>query len=109
MNDNNLTPQIDELLWAAAESKDPMLRQQFEERYPHLRAQLATRIAMVDVLRSSKPAGVMAPGFRSPAPAFTRLWLVPAGAILLAALAFGAYELTSHLAVTQSAGAPERV
>ncbi len=109
MNDNNLTPQIDELLWAAAESKDPSLRQQFEERYPHLRAQLATRIAMVDVLRRSKPVGVMAPGFRSPSPAFARLWLVPAGAILLAALAFGAYELTSYLAVTQSPIAPDTV
>jgi hypothetical protein len=85
--------EIDELLWVAAESHDPRARAEFERRYPQYRALLATRIAMVEVMRSSRPQATIPPTFRPPLAMPSRLWLVPATAVLLAALAFGAYRL----------------
>lgn len=106
MTHKEITPDLDEILWAAAESKDPQVQAEFEARYPHLRAQLATRKAMVDVLRDNRPKPHYVPAFRPlpmKTPAFRKLWLVPAAAILLGALAFGAYQVTTLLVTPRRA------
>lgn len=104
MKNTQLPTEIDELLWAAAESGDPALQADFEVRYPHLRGQLATRKAMVDVLRRSRPEAPVAPPLLSAPARPIRLWLAPAMAALLAALAFGAYFTTRALLPKENRG-----
>lgn len=55
MSDKRFDSDTDELIWAAAESDDPGVQSEFERRYPHLRAELATRKTMIKVLRQSRP------------------------------------------------------
>jgi len=90
--------EIDELLWAAAESGDASVESEFAERYPHLRTHLATRKAMIDVLRNAKPTSIAARSFRPPHTVSVRWWLAPAAAAVLASLAFGAYQVTKAMA-----------
>jgi hypothetical protein len=92
MSNERIDKDIDELLWAVAESNDVAQEAEFANRYPHLRGQLATRKAIVEVLRNSKPQGVPFVAFRPPTPVPTRRWwLVPATAVGLAAVAMGSY------------------
>lgn len=98
MSKSTVPPAIDEMIWAAAESDSPDLKADFERRYPEYRAELATRIAMVDVLRKSRPVGSTLP-FRAPNPElegnpWRRAIWVPAAAAGLAALAFAAFKIT---------------
>lgn len=89
---------IEELMWAVAESGDPRAEADFIARYPQMRPQLATRKAMHEVLRNAKPETVAPPPFReSYRPAARARWLVPAAAILLFGVAFGAYSVTRML------------
>jgi hypothetical protein len=89
---------IEELMWAVAESDDPRAEADFIARYPQMRAQLATRKAMHEVLRNAKPDPSVPPPFREPRPVAPRTrWLVPAAAILLFGVAFGAYSVTRML------------
>jgi hypothetical protein len=52
---SNITPDLDRLLWQIAESKDPHAVSRFEAANPHLQGELASRMALVDGLRSMKP------------------------------------------------------
>ena len=102
MSKQQIPPAIDEMLWAAAESDAPGLKSDFERRYPEFRAELATRIAMVDVLKKSRPVGSVAP-FRIPIESprtnpWRRMIWVPAAATVLAALAFAAFKITEATA-----------
>jgi hypothetical protein len=95
-----IDPEIDELIWAAADSDDPEVRADFERRFPDHRAELSTRRVMVEVFRQSKPDAPNDPRlhFSPPtqsAPAWRRrLVLVPVACLALAALAFGAFQVT---------------
>ncbi|GEM_PF-3367416 len=95
----------DELLWAAAESPDDSVREQFAKRYPHLRAELATRRTMVQVLRQSKPnanlnlAERYLPSARNERRAFPRLAWIGAGSVLLVGLAFGSFAVVRYFGV----------
>lgn len=106
-----LPQELEDLLWTVAESDDPRVRSEFELRYPHLRGELATRTAMLDVLRHAKPKsgseGSKLRPFETPKSARPRsLWLAPALAVLLAALGFGAFSLTKLL-ISSSAPPPK--
>ncbi len=97
-----LDPETEELLWAAAESDDPAVVDEFERRFPDLRPELATRRVMVEVLRKSKPdAAAGAKETFKPTPTARavfaqRVVWVPAMAVALAVLAFGAYQATLY-------------
>lgn len=118
-----LDPELDALIWQTAESDDAEVIAQFELRYPHLRAQLATRRAMIEVIRKSRPTDVTPTRF-TPSDVrscvdWRRLALVPLAGLLLAGLGFGAYKITEALSkeakspvVSQpevSSGEPSRV
>ncbi|MCW5946952.1 MAG: hypothetical protein KIT74_07960 [Fimbriimonadales bacterium] len=97
-----LDPETEDLLWAAAESDDPAVVEEFERRFPDLRPELATRRVMVDVLRKSRPdaRGSVRANFE-PSPKQKevlgkRVVLIPAMAALLGVLAFGAYQATLY-------------
>lgn len=89
-----LHPETEEILWAAAESDDASVVEEFERRFPHLRAELATRRVMVEVLKKSRPreASLHAKFRPSPRAAARRIVWVPAVAVLLAALSFAGYR-----------------
>ncbi len=98
MSRKPIPQEIDELIWAAAESNSDHLRQDFERRYPEYRPELATRIAMVEVLKKSKPTSEALPfvhpaEVQKPSP-MRRLVLIPIAAVSLAFLAFAAYKVT---------------
>lgn len=96
-----LDPETEDLLWAAAENDRQSVRDEFEKRFPHLRAELATRRVMVEVLRKSKPHGGSVRQHFMPTAstraASRRLVWVPAVAVLLAALAFGGYIAARYI------------
>lgn len=92
---DKLNEQIDGLIWQVAESGDDAARADFELRYPEHRAALATRVAMVDVLRAAKPVSPIPTRFvpaRKPA---SRRWLVlaPLAAGLLIGVALAAFQI----------------
>ncbi|MGI8924138.1 MAG: hypothetical protein ACR2HJ_08905 [Fimbriimonadales bacterium] len=91
-----MSSHLEELLWATAESRDAQMEAEFLQRYPHLATQLATHQAAVDALRGSRPVSVAHRPFEAPVvrqSAF-RAWVVPAAFAALAAIAFGAYQVT---------------
>ncbi|MCH8275439.1 MAG: hypothetical protein IH851_11690 [Armatimonadetes bacterium] len=103
MKRDRLTPELDELLWAAAETDDPEVWADFERRYPKMRASLATRRAMIEAFRKARPRAVEAlrdrynPPQRAPVSPWRRLAVVPLAGLLLVGLAFGAYVITERL------------
>jgi hypothetical protein len=107
-----LDPETEDLLWAAAESDDPAVVEDFERRFPDLRAELATRRVMVDVLRKSRPdtkGSVRAhfePSPKQRAGLGNRVVLIPAMAALLGVLAFGAYQATLYFTRGKDEAAP---
>lgn len=99
-----ISQQIDELVWKVAESDDSALEADLVQRYPHLRAELATRKAMVDVFRSARPVPPIATRFVPTRVAVRpRYWLVPLAAGLLMGLAFASYQVVKF-----SQSAPKR-
>ncbi|MDQ2986296.1 MAG: hypothetical protein M3R13_06180 [Armatimonadota bacterium] len=89
-----ISQQIDELVWKVAEAGDSALEADLVQRYPHLRAELATRKAMVDVFRSARPVSPIATRFvPTRAAVRPRYWLVPLAAGLLMGLAFASYQV----------------
>ncbi|MCH8979010.1 MAG: hypothetical protein IH945_07175, partial [Armatimonadetes bacterium] len=54
-----LPREIDELMWDVAERDDNDTLDQFVERYPEFRSELAKRLQMVRGLRSSRPTRPM--------------------------------------------------
>lgn len=101
-HERRIPPELDELLWVAAESDNPEVREEFARRYPDLRAALATRHAMVEALRKSKPEALeFKISFRRPTRKQTaqglRLIAIPATLVLLFALGFAAYFVTISL------------
>lgn len=100
MKSNRFDAETDDLIWSVAESNDPKVREEFELRYPHLRAELATRKTMIAVLKQSRPDAPQALRAKFYPPAKTKSAFVlprPAlvGAVLVGvfALAFGSYQV----------------
>ncbi|HWP31612.1 MAG TPA: hypothetical protein VNK96_07820 [Fimbriimonadales bacterium] len=102
-HERRIPPELDELLWVAAESDNPETREEFARRYPDLRATLATRRAMVEALRRSKPEALkeLKLSFQRPVQKrLLRTWrliAIPAALVLLFALGFAAYFVTNNL------------
>lgn len=89
---NKIPAEIDNLMWAAAESGDPRAVDEFGQRYPAYRSELVKRVAMVRSLRTARP-WVDAPPFRPSAHVQhrqpRRSWaLVAAGGLAFATVAF---------------------
>jgi hypothetical protein len=94
-----LSPEVDRLMWLAAESEDPAAIEDFAERFPGLRNELAKRIEMVRRMRASgreAHAGAAVPPFRAPRrmgrQTLALRWSM--AALALTALAFGSFHVT---------------
>lgn len=83
---SHVPPEIDALLWQAAESRDPRVVEEFGERYPAFRGELVQRLQMVRELRSARP-DKPAPNFRPGARPARRTLSWPAFAAAGVALA----------------------
>lgn len=96
-----IAPDVDQLMWVLAEQKDRKAVEEFEERFPELRLELAKRVALVNNLRGAGRAlHPEAPRFRAPQSAPPR-WNRPLAAVFLAAclsaLALGTFYATRAL------------
>lgn len=112
-----IAPDVEQLMWIAAESGDPNAIEDFGARFPHLRYELSKRIDMVRKLKQSGkmaiPSGSI-PRFTPPHRIGARLgprfrWSV--AALALSALAFGSFFGTKYLASKEEApplGAPRQ-
>lgn len=104
-----LPAELDSLMWSVAESGDRSAIDQFGERYPHLRAELGKRLAMVRQLRGAKPETTgfsSVPRFenRQPAPSptpFGRPAMV-AAAFVLVVIASAAFVITKNLSSSKA-------
>jgi len=102
-HEQKIPPDLDELLWIAAESDNQEIQEDFARRYPHLRAALATRRAIVEVLRNSKPQALqeLKLAFRKPSQKRIaqpwRLIAIPVAFVLLFVLGVAAYFATITL------------
>lgn len=63
-----IPPEIDRILWATAESRDPRAYEEFAERYPTYRNELVERVALIRGLRAARPAREAPPLRLTPAP-----------------------------------------
>ncbi len=89
-----IPPEIDSLMWAVAESRDPNAADNFVSRHPQYKSELGQRIATVRALKGSKPpAPLYSRRFRPsqpPVPVFARFrWA--AASVALAGVAVAAY------------------
>ncbi len=102
-----IAPDIDRLMWTIAETRDMKAAEEFDERFPDLKFELAKRMTLVRSLKTAKKSG------SSTIPAFTpkaRLTPTPrsmatyaVAGVALVALAFGSYAATAnYLAHRQS-------
>lgn len=93
---------VDLLMWDLAERNDPRAVEEFVQRYPHYRAELHKRIAMVSGLKGAKVHRPEAPGIprftpKPPPPQAAALrWAPVAGSLLLGVLAYASYLITSR-------------
>lgn len=100
---SRIPPEIDDLLWAVAESSNYETADEFVKRYPQYAGELARRRSMVTGLRRRKPAqhvqSSSVPRFkpRSRPAALPRWAAVTVAALSLGAVAVGAYTVTSFL------------
>ncbi|MBS1717949.1 MAG: hypothetical protein JSS72_09495 [Armatimonadetes bacterium] len=82
---SRIPPEMDALLWAAAESRDPQALDQFLERHPQYKAELTERMETVRRMRSAKPGASVIPSFAlRPVPA-TPAWTYVAPMAVVAA------------------------
>lgn len=96
---NRIPPELDQLMWALAESPEPDALSEFEKRYPTHRAELGKRIAMVRGLKGARVTPTATP----PLPRFETLDPTPTpriptyayalGVLLLAAIGVGAFAV----------------
>jgi hypothetical protein len=99
-----LPPEIDEMLWVVAESRDDATVQEFERRYPQYRAELYKRRAMLEALRKARPTETP-PRRSTPLPrervlhraSPLRLWWAPLMGLFLAGVAIASYWITREL------------
>lgn len=97
--------EIDELMWTLAESDDDAAIEEFGERYPNFRSELAQRMQMVRGLRGSRPKAEpvkhKAKRFTPTAPenkvSVPSRWTMTAAAVfVLASLCFATYAVTNY-------------
>lgn len=97
-----IAPEIEQLMWLAAESGDPNAIADFERKFPNLRYELSKRIDIVRSLKQSKKLGKREGSIPQFMPRThqsiggNRLRLSIA-AVGLCALAFGSYVVTKEL------------
>jgi hypothetical protein len=98
MKANEIPETIREMLWVAAESGDPGVVAEFEQRYPQYRVELARVRAMVEAMRVARPVAVRQRRFELPARAasgFPSRLALAAGIVLGLALAgYAAFRVT---------------
>lgn len=56
-----MTPEIDRLIWAVAESNSDNAKQEFIQRYPEFEAELQKRLGLVRGLKANRPTPASAP------------------------------------------------
>jgi len=106
-----VAPDVERLMWLVAEQRDPKAISDFEARFPDLKAELAKHLAMVNGLkkaaRKAPPHQIprFTPKHVAPRPMLTRP-LAFAAAIVLAAVAFGTYSVTTYLQSSASKPPP---
>lgn len=106
-----IAPEIEQLMWLAAESGDPNAIADFERKFPNLRYELSKRIDIVRSLKQSRKLGKREGSIPRFMPrtnqtfAANRLRLSIA-AVALCALAFGSYVVTKQLMASPTNQAP---
>ncbi len=115
MKKKRIPPEIDEMLWATAESSEERVVQEFERRYPQYRAELARRRAMLEALRKARPrefptrrVSPLARDRTPPRISLLRFWWVPVAAVFLVGVAVASYWLTKGIIPSPASQAPER-
>lgn len=97
-----IAPEIEELMWTLAESRDPQALDEFGRRYPELIQELGKRLAMTAGLRGARVAGTVSsiPRFtmrHRPQPIWSRPLALAAAAVVLSGLAIASFTLTRDL------------
>ncbi|MCB8933082.1 MAG: hypothetical protein M9921_00510 [Fimbriimonadaceae bacterium] len=105
-----IAPDVDQLMWVLAEQNDRKAVEEFEQRFPDLRLELAKRVALVNNLRGAgRAVQTDTPRFHAPAATPPR-WNRPLAAAMLAAclcaLAFGTFYATRALMPAPQHNAP---
>jgi hypothetical protein len=92
-----IAPEIEELMWAIAESRDPQAIDEFGQRFPDLRGELGKRLMLTADLKGAlkTPLVNSIPKFQPRAHHAVPVWQRPlalaAATLLLAMVAFGSY------------------
>lgn len=87
-----LPKELDELMWELAERDDAAALDEFVQRNPDLRSEMAQRLRMVRELRDAKPTAAASRFSPTPRRAGPPRWaFVAVGAATLAAVAFAGY------------------
>lgn len=99
--------EIDELMWAVAEQRNPETNEQFLERYPEFSAELERRVQMVSTLRGSRPRKepelfVPRESVRSFGP--SRLAVAGVAALVLASVTFATFATLKYVNSKRSTG-----
>jgi len=101
MKAENLSREVDDLIWQVSESGDSRLETEFLQRYPQHAAALDARKQVVRSMRAAKPVAPIATHFvPTQQVRRARLWLAPLAAGLLIGLAMASYQIVKY---TQSA------
>lgn len=112
MKPNEIPETIQEMLWIAAESSDPNVVAEFEQRYPQYRVELARVRAMVEAMRIARPVAAPQSRFERPAKAagaFPSRFALAAGVVLGLALAgYAAFRVTDLLVHKPAPADPPR-
>lgn len=102
----NIPQELDQWMWTVAESGDSDAIEQFGERYPQLRLELANRIQMVAKMKGNRPRSVSAPPLRLAQqsqyrPSFSR-WAMVGAVCAAISVAFAGYTAVQRFSATQS-------
>ncbi|MCU0315351.1 MAG: hypothetical protein MUC92_02030 [Fimbriimonadaceae bacterium] len=93
-------PELDDLMWKLAETDDPQALEEFGDRYPDFRQEMAQRLRMVRNLKGAKPSAKVdrfvpkaeVVPYAEPTPK----WMVPAAIFMgVVSIAFATYAVTT--------------
>ncbi len=102
----NIPQELDQWMWTVAESGDADAIEQFGERYPQFRLELANRIQLVAKMKGNRPRSVSSPPLQfaarsvKPRPSFSR-WAMVGAVCAAISVAFAGYTVVQRFSATQ--------
>lgn len=101
----NIPQELDQWMWTVAESGDADAIEQFGERYPQYRLELANRIQLVAKMKGNRPRSIAAPTMQfapraKARPAFSR-WAMVGAVCAAISVALAGYTAVQRFSATQ--------